>query len=57
MADLEELARRAVYDAGVIIDVDSADAPKPPLEALAVACDKLGVIRPAALERALASRR
>ena len=53
MATIED-ARRAVYDAGVIIELEE-DAPLPSLERLAEACDLLGVRRPIALQEALAA--
>ena len=49
---LEQQARREVYEAGVIVDTFDPGV-LPSLEALARACDALGVTRPFALRRAL----
>lgn len=54
MASVEE-ARRAVYAAGVIIDMEEGGAP-PTLDQLTEACDLLGVRRPVALQEALAAQ-
>lgn len=55
MADLEERARKAVYEAGVIVDTFD-DGDPVALEALAEACDMLGVRRPVVLQEALAAQ-
>jgi hypothetical protein len=48
-------AREAVYAAGVILDTFDPAAPAPSMQALAEACDMLGVRRPVALQEALAA--
>jgi len=50
-----QAAREAVYAAGVILDTFDPKAPAPSMQALAEACDMLGVRRPVALQEALAA--